>query len=49
MKKELYDQLSYKEKMIYDEYADFTLKLASRIDALTQVMQKLLDVALLDP
>lgn len=49
MKKELYDQLSYKEKMIYDEFADFTMKLIERMNALTQVMQKLLDVATRDP
>lgn len=49
MKKELYDQMSAKEKMLYDEFTDFSVKLASRIEALTQVVQKLLDVATHDP
>lgn len=49
MKKELYDQLSDKEKMLYDEFIDFSGKLAARIEALTQVVQKLLDVATNDP
>lgn len=49
MKKELYDGLSTKEKILYDEFIDFSGKLAARMDALTQVMQKLLDVATNDP
>lgn len=49
MKKELYDQLSYKEKMIFDEFTEFSTKLVSRLDAITLVMQKLLEVATLDP
>lgn len=49
MNKDLYDQLSYKEKAFYDELQDFRRTLVSRIDALTQVTQALLDAATKDP
>lgn len=49
MKKELYDRLDYKEKLIYDEFNEFSGKLLARVDALTAVMQKLLHLASTDP
>lgn len=49
MTKQQYDTLSYKEKMIYDELCDFSKKLTAQLTALTDVMQKLLDVATHDP
>lgn len=49
MKKELYDQMSTKEKLLYDEFIEFSVKLAARIEVLTQVIQKLLEVATHDP
>lgn len=45
MNKDLYDKLEFKEKIMYDEFCDFTRKLCARIDVMTQVMQKLLDEA----
>lgn len=48
MTKDLYDQLSYKEKMIYDEFCGWSKKLTEQLTALTSVMQKLLEVATLD-
>lgn len=45
MTKDLYDQLSYKEKIIYDELCEFSRKLTAQLAALTAVMEKLLEVA----
>jgi hypothetical protein len=49
MTKDVYDTLSDKEKVIYDEFAFFSKTLLARIDALTEVTQTLLDVATKDP
>lgn len=49
MKKDVYDTLSDKEKIIYDELVEFSRKLSAQLEALTQVAKKLLDVATLDP
>lgn len=49
MKKELYDTLSVKEKLIYDEFSDFSLKMAARLDALTLAIKRLVEVATQDP
>lgn len=49
MTKENYNQLTHKEKLMYDEFNEFTNKLALRIEAMTKVMQRLLEVATHDP
>lgn len=45
MNKETYDSLSAKERLIYDEFIAWSHSLMHRIDTLTEVVQKLLDVA----
>lgn len=49
MNKQTYDSLSDKERLIYDEFTAWAHTLNRRVDALTSVIQKLLDVATKDP
>lgn len=49
MTKEVYDLLTTREKMLYDEFVQFSKTLQERIDALTQVTQALLTEAMKDP
>lgn len=49
MKKELYESLTPNEKLMYDEFVFFTKTVVSRLDALTEVIQKLMALASEDP
>lgn len=49
MNQDVYNSLSPKEKMIYDELVSFTHKMGARLDALTQATMKLLEEATKDP
>lgn len=49
MTQDQYRDLSYKEKMVYDELSQFSRKLSEQLTALTALMEKLLHVATHDP
>ncbi len=45
MKKELYDQLDYKEKMLYDEMHEFSKRLAERMDEIILLLKTIISSA----
>lgn len=49
MKKELYDQLSYKEKMMYDELYAFSKRLSDQMDEVVELLKTIIAVADQDP
>lgn len=49
MKKELYDQLTAKEKLMYDELSGFSNRLATRFDEVVMLLKALIEKVNLDP
>lgn len=49
MKKDLYDQLSQKEKLMYDELNSFAGRLAARFDEVATLLKTLIQKVNIDP
>lgn len=49
MTQENYEKLNDREKMIYNEFIEFTKNLAQRVESLTLAVKRLLEVATEDP
>lgn len=49
MTKELYDTLSYKEKMMYDELHAFSKRMADRMEEIVELLKTIIAVADQDP